>query len=58
MAVVKDTAIKCDDCGNMDGWSRTAKVARQECKRFGWVRMKGKDYCPSCAPKYKPIKSR
>lgn len=50
MSIVKDYLIRCDNCGNYDYTSISAKEARETAKRMGWVRRNRKDYCPYCIP--------
>lgn len=45
--------VKCDRCGDSDGWSATAGEARSEVRRLGWVRERDEggrmaDLCPKC----------
>ena len=50
MSIAKDIWIKCDDCGDMQFASHTAKQARLDAGENGWVRRNNKDFCPRCAP--------
>jgi hypothetical protein len=46
--------VRCDNCDNHWDYSavpgaRTVTEAREEAKRGGWVRRKGRDLCDGCA---------
>ena len=58
MALVITTDVFCDGCGNwvhgVTGNRVRARPARETAATKGWVRRRGQDLCPSCAPKEKP----
>jgi hypothetical protein len=54
MATRADYYVKCDRCGEADGWSKTAGTARYEVRRLGWIRKRDEkgymiDLCWRCA---------
>jgi hypothetical protein len=38
--------------------NRTATEARKQCKQYGWMHFKGKDYCPVCWKLYKENRTK
>ncbi len=64
MSVNIEVTISCDgdfwsdyDHANAEGcvhqqpevcMNRTATEARKQCKEYGWMHYKGRDYCPVC----------
>lgn len=58
MSIVTEKLLFCDG-GNLcpedgpygcaDGRNDTAAEQRRQAKDIGWIRRKGKDYCPECA---------
>ncbi len=53
MSIRKEVWVQCDSCQETAFASRTARIARSEAKRNGWVRIDDKDLCWRCKPEPK-----
>lgn len=55
MSITISTDVFCDGFEDCSQWIEgttgprsDAKAARKNAKRYGWKRVRGKDYCPDC----------
>jgi len=56
--LIIDKILLCDKCHESFGdlYHLHAYVQREMAKKYGWVHIHGKDYCPECKPN-KPFKN-
>lgn len=55
MSVTRQVTVWCDICSAWEQATGSVRRLRAELKEGGWTYHRGKDFCPECSKKPKPL---